>query len=153
MRAWDGYTGGYIGGLYRGTTHQLPRAETHPPDSDRRERVLSCRGRVVRKQGGATLSRVPVGVRPSHVPTPSGPGRPSPAPGRGLPGTCLSPSKRARFRVPYLKVSQNGQVSPKSVNKACHSPYSQNGSQISPLGILRFPLFLAFSHKELMGLF
>ena len=34
--------------------------------------------------------------------------------------------------------------------KACHSPYSQNGAQKSPLEIPRFPFYAAFSHKELM---
>ena len=34
--------------------------------------------------------------------------------------------------------------------KACHSPYIQNGVQNSPLEILRFPILLAFSPKELM---
>ena len=59
----------------------------------------------------------------------------------------------ARFQVISHKVSQNGIVSPKNVNKACHSPYIQNGAQKSPLEILRFPLLLAFSPKELMVLF
>ena len=59
----------------------------------------------------------------------------------------------ARLRVPLLKHSQNGEVSPKSVDKACHSPCFQKRSQKSPLGILRFPLSVAFSHKELMGPF
>ena len=53
----------------------------------------------------------------------------------------------------FSKVSQNGRVSLKSVNKACHSPYSQNAAENSPLGILRFLIFAAFSHKELMGHF
>ena len=56
----------------------------------------------------------------------------------------------ARIDLIYCKVSQNGQVSPKYSHKACHSPCSQNASQKSPLGILRFPVFAAFSPKELM---
>ena len=59
----------------------------------------------------------------------------------------------ARFHDILLKVSQNTEVSPKSVQKACHSPYSQKRSKNSPLEILRFPLSGAFSHKELMGYF
>ena len=57
---------------------------------------------------------------------------------------------RARFRPFYCKVSQNGIVSSKSVEKACHSPYFQNELQKSPLEILRFPFCSAFSPKELM---
>ena len=57
---------------------------------------------------------------------------------------------RARFHLISYKVSQKGIVSPKSVHKACHSPYFQNGVGKSPLQILRFPLLPAFSHKELM---
>ena len=56
----------------------------------------------------------------------------------------------ARFDLIFTKVSQNGEVSPKYVYKACHSPYSQNEAQKSPLEILRFPFPQAFSHKELM---
>ena len=62
-------------------------------------------------------------------------------------------ANRARFRPHFLKVSQNGGVSPKSHQKACHTPYSQNGSQKSPLGIPGIPFSVAFSHKELMGHF
>ena len=60
---------------------------------------------------------------------------------------------RARIHHISYKVSQNGQVSPEFDQKACHSPYLQNGLQISPLEILRFPFLLAFSCKELMGHF
>ena len=61
--------------------------------------------------------------------------------------------KKPRFQSFYSKVSQNDEVSPKKCHKAYHSPYFQNGSQISPLEILRFPFWPAFSCKELMGLF
>ena len=44
-------------------------------------------------------------------------------------------------------------MSPENVNKAYHSPYFQNGSQKSALEFLRFPFLVAFSHKELIGLF
>ena len=86
--------------------------------------------------------------------TPSGPGR-HPA-GTSLylaqlPGNAASWPIRARFGSIYLKVSQNGQVSPKSCQKAYVSPYFQNGLRKSALGIPRFPFYAAFSHKELMG--
>ena len=60
---------------------------------------------------------------------------------------------RARFHLNSTKLSQNGQVSLKYVEKACNSPCFQNGPGKSPLGILGFPFYLAFSHKELMGHF
>ena len=44
----------------------------------------------------------------------------------------------ARIDLIFLKVKQNGGVSPGSVQKACHSPYSQNEARNSPLEILRF---------------
>ena len=60
---------------------------------------------------------------------------------------------KARFQSIYCKVSQKRVVSPKYVDKACHSPYIQNGVEKSPLEIPRFPISLAFSHKELIGPF
>ena len=56
----------------------------------------------------------------------------------------------ARFQVICPKVSINPWVSPVLVDKACHTPYIQNGVEKSALGILRIPIMLAFSHKELM---
>ena len=82
---------------------------------------------------------------------PCGPGR------LRLPGSGPSPQIpaswpiRARFTSILLKVSQNRGVSPVYVQKACHSPCFQKHVQMSPLGILRFPILTAFSHKELMG--
>ena len=89
----------------------------------------------------------------SWVP-PFGPGQPT----RGPPCTqdpwnAASWPIGARLGSYFSKVSQNRQVSPKLVNKASHTPYFQNGSQKSPLEILRFPISPAFSHKELMGQF
>ena len=59
----------------------------------------------------------------------------------------------ARIDLIFYKVSQNREVSPVFIEKACHSPHFQNGVQKSPLEILRIPFRPAFSHKELMGLF
>ena len=85
---------------------------------------------------------------------PSGPGRstlwPSLSPG---PSECRLWANRARIDYILLKVSQNRIVSPEFVEKACHSPYSQNGSGKSALDFLGFPYSTAFSHKELMGHF
>ena len=66
------------------------------------------------------------------------------------PLTAASWPIRARIDPISCKVSQNGQVSPKNMQKASRSPYSQNGLKKSPLEFLGFPLFVAFSHKELM---
>ena len=46
---------------------------------------------------------------------------------------------KARFQLYFYKVSQNHGVSPKSMQKAYHSPYFQNGHQKSALGFLGFP--------------
>ena len=62
-------------------------------------------------------------------------------------------ANKARFSDILLKSSQNREVSPKSVEKAYHSPYFQNRVRKSPLEILRFPFLPAFSHKELSGHF
>ena len=59
----------------------------------------------------------------------------------------------ARFNLILLNYSQNHEVSPKYVEKACLSPYIQKPVQKSPLGFLRFPFSLAFSGKELLGHF
>ena len=91
-------------------------------------------------------------VRPStSAPTPAGPGR-DPGPSLVLlEQIAASGPIRARFDLISCKVSQTAIVSPKSVEKACHSPYLQNGSQKSPLEFLRFLFWPAFSHKELIG--
>ena len=59
----------------------------------------------------------------------------------------------ARIDLILVYYCQNRRVSPKSVEKAYHSPYIQNAVQKSPLDFLRFPFGQAFSHKELMGHF
>ena len=81
---------------------------------------------------------------------PSGPVRTLQVPPCTYPLECPPRANTARFKVIYCKVSQNGIVSPVFVNKACHSPHSQNGLRKSPLEILRNPFLAAFSHKELM---
>ena len=63
---------------------------------------------------------------------------------------ALSGPIRTRIDLILLKVSQKDEVSSKYPQKACHSPYIQNGPGKSPLGFLRFPFWPAFSHKELM---
>ena len=73
-----------------------------------------------------------------------------------VPGPSPLPASwpiRARFTSILLKVSQNDEVSPENVHKACPSPCFQNGVEKSPLDFLRFPYFVAFSRKELMGHF
>ena len=97
-----------------------------------------------------TPSRVPAVTSP--VPTLRARSPFPPPAGAGLPGTGLA-LKRARFDLILLKVSQNCIVSPKKCEKAWHSPCFQNGLRKSPLEILRFPFYGAFSHKELMGHF
>ena len=98
--------------------------------------------------GGHTLQRPP-----SHVPPLRGPvayGLPVHA---WAPRDAASGPIRARLTSFLSKLSQNGKVSPEYVEKASHSPYSQNRLGKSALGFLRFPLWPAFSHKELMAYF
>ena len=78
------------------------------------------------------------------------PCRPLPVLGLPSPSKAASGPIKARLGSILRKVSQNGQVSPESVEKAYHSPYFQNGLQNSPLEIPRFPFSVAFSGKELM---
>ena len=86
--------------------------------------------------------------------TPAGPGRSPRCPPclRTLRNAASGPI-RTRFQLNSVKYSQTDEVSPKYAEKASHSPYIQNGSGMSPLDILRFPILPAFSHKELMVLF
>ena len=127
--------------------------------------VPSCQGRTTVKRRHVQRSgpRKPLagaGVggtccsAPCVRPPPFGPGRHPPV-GTSL-GTPRKPASgpiTARFQVISQKLSQNRVVSPEMSEKASHSPYFQNGSEKSPLEILRFPFSRAFSHKELLGHF
>ena len=84
---------------------------------------------------------------------PYGPGRSPWALPVHMPSECRLWANMARFHSFLRKVSQNAEVSPKSVHKAYVSPCFQNGLRKSPLEILRFLISAAFSHKELMGRF
>ena len=126
-------------------------AAASPPADQRPEGAGPALGRVGRKQGGRP--RVS-GRRRGRLPEPPcGPGRALRALPVLGPPECRLTAKRARFHAYFYEVSQNGEVSLKSVHKACHSPCSQKRAHKSPLEILRFPIWPAFSHKELMGLF
>ena len=143
---WDGYTGWVPGraipGYYPPAEHAAkPRRQpgstaTGPPQ-----------GWAGGRRGAHWVRR-----RDGFLTTLALPG-PAPCGRCQEPSECRLTANRARFQVISWKVSQNGQVSPRNVQKACHSPYSQNEAQKSPLEILRFLFLLAFSHKELMGLF
>ena len=144
MGTGDGYTGGCRGGLYR-VPH--PAAKGGPRTSGAGP-VGPARAGV-----GGFWDRNTTCSAAGSVPTPAGPGRSCQ---HALPGTSQNAASgpiTARFQSIYYKVSQNRGVSPKSAQKACHSPYIQNGSKKSALEILRFPILAAFSHKELMGHF
>ena len=144
-----GMVPGWVGGwVYReGNTGPSTLLEERYPDSEagpgRPSRGLEWVVWVARTPAGSCTTlrarSVPCWALPVHDPAP-----------RAIPA---SGPIWARFRSIFSKVSQNEEVSPKSVDKACHSPYSQNGPRNSPLEILRFPFLVAFSPKELMGLF
>ena len=141
-------TGWVLGGLYRvqGSTTHPPREEDPYPAKRARKALQGA------WSGGVWVwARDPAAV--SQDP-PFGPGRSPLVPSLVLgPLIAASWPITARFHHISYKVSQNGQVSPKYVEKASHSPCFQNVVRKSPLEILRFPYFLAFSHKELMGRF
>ena len=140
---WGMGLGGYGRVLYRVPTQLLE--EQARQRSGPRKPLLGAGvgGRVQRtdRRRGRLLDH-PCGARSGHA----GP----PCPG---PSECRLLANSARFDLIFSKVSQNSEVSPEYVHKACHSPYIQNRLQKSPLDILRFPYFPAFSHKELLGLF
>ena len=142
-----GYTGWVPGGLYRCTT-QPPRCKV--PMRNCQKQAACCRW-----QGG--IGTVPQGyVDGGGDGSQDHPAGPVSTPGASLswdPQNAASWPITARFRSIYSKVSQNGQVSPKYVHKASHSPCFHFGLQKSPLEFLRFPVLRAFSHKELMGCF
>ena len=141
---WDGYTGWVAGRAIPG--YYPPSTLKSPTQSLTAKRAPEApAGAGVGGQGRAGWDG-PC----THPPGPVGPA--------ALPGTGPSQNPAswpiwARIDLILLKVSQKREVSPKYVNKACHSPYFKNRVQKSPLGKLRFPFLLAFSHKELLGLF
>ena len=119
--------GGYTGWVYRvGNTGYLPSqhplCSRSPPASQRPQGAGPAQGAgwAGSREGGRTGTlRNTLNIRHSGTQErPPGPPPPSSQPlggwGRG-PG---SPGKRARFRSLFHKVSQNGKVSPKLVNKA-----------------------------------
>ena len=126
-----GYTGYYPASCSRGAN---PDSEAGPEALQGLEWWSGCSGRVPGASGDH-----PCGAR-SALQASLSPPR----------ADAASWPIRARFRLSYTKVSQNDEVSTKSTHKACHSPHFQNGLRNSPLEILRFPYFAAFSHKELM---
>ena len=141
-----GVLGGYLGGVYRvgtgeGYTGVLPSyLESGGPDSEAGPGALQGRS------GWSGVQRPPVQPQ-THPPGPVGPLQGPPWSGPSLPASWPI---RATFHLFYCKVSQNDEVSTKFDEKACHSPYFQNGLGSSPLDFLRFPFLLAFSDKELM---
>ena len=78
-------------------------------------------------------------------------------PCRALPGTDLAerPSLAYRARIDLIswKLSQNGIVSPKCVEKACHSPHIQKRVQKSPLDISQISTFASLLSQGINGLF
>ena len=139
-----GYREGYTGWV-------IPGSSTDP---------ASCEAEACSSEAGPGspqrgLEWVGTCIAPARAPEP-----PTPDPCRVLRGPLRCPGPlpaswpiRARISLIYCKVSQNRRVSPEYCQKACHSPCSQNGPRKSPLGILRFPFWRAFSPKELMGHF
>ena len=112
-------TGGCYTGYYPATHRAGSDTSKASPDSEAGP-VASLQGR---RSGwsGCSVPSDPL-VRARLLVPPFGPGR-APA----GPSLYQDPphGQRARFDPHFLKVSQNAEVSPESVNKACHSPYIQ----------------------------
>ena len=146
VRVWyrEGVREGYTGWVIRGCTTQPARFARGGHDPAKRAPEAL--------QGLEWVGSWP-DVQGTVRTTPPGPGRSLAGPSLSFPCKCRLWANRARIEVKTGKVSQNGKVSPKSVQKAQLSPYFQKRLQKSPLEILRFPFSAAFSHKELMGLF
>ena len=151
--AWlGGYQGGYTrvgipGWVYRGVLPSHPSSRGASPDSEAGpggplQGVWSgwsgCSGRTVGGTGYIPTLRARSVLWPSLGYTPL---------------QCPPGTNMARIDLISHKVSQNQEVSPEMLEKACHSPYFQNWVQMSPLGFLGFPFSRAFSGKELMTLF
>ena len=134
-------------GYYRAPTNPALKSTRRPATAGSGP---SPQGRVGRKQGAG-----PGGDGGWDGPgtTPAGPVGSQDPPCTGTSQIAASWPIRARFHLIFYKVSQKAGVSPKYVEKACHSPCLQNGSQKSPLDFLGFPYSAAFSHKELSGHF
>ena len=141
-----GYRGGYTGWVIRDPSTQPARfARGDPCTAKRAPEALQGLEWVVQGsdvQGTAAVSQVP----------PFGPGRSPAEPSLYLGPliAALQPKGRElrsfpRKLVKTAKCHQNASKRPRLV------PIFQNGSEKSPLGILRFPFWASFSHKELMG--
>ena len=139
-----GYTGwvgrGAIPGYYRGTT-QRPRKVPYPAE------------RAPEALAGAGVGGIWDRPRERPLTTPAGPGRVLGTLPVSSSSNAASGPIRARFHVKSSKVSQNGIVSPRNVEKACHSPYFQNGLQKSPLDISRISILASLLSQGINGPF
>ena len=105
--------GGYRGGLYR----VLPTHRARTALYSEAGPVGPCRGRSGWYRAGTRDRRLD-----GYLDPPSGPGRACCPPWSRNPRNAASWPIKARFHYISYKVSQKARVSPKSVEKACHSP-------------------------------
>ena len=120
-------------GVYRVPSQLAPRGANPPAKRAPEAQRAGVGGWVQRACSGD-------GGRDGPAPTPAGPGRsPRRPPWCRTLQIAASWPIWARFDLISLEYSQNGQVSPKYVEKASNSPCFQNELQKSPLGILGFP--------------
>ena len=145
--------GGYQGGVYRVLPGGLYRVPTHRTPALLGEQTLPAKRAPEGLQGLEWVGRVQRanGRRGRVLYHPSGPVGATRGPPCTGPLECRPGPIEARIDLILWKLSQNAEVSPKYVEKACLSPCSQNEAQKSPLDFLGFPVSTAFSHKELMG--
>ena len=141
-------------GVIPGCTTQPPRARAETSTAVQRPQGAGppLQGEGGTEAGAGRPLRDPyVQVRPH--PTPAGPGRYSPAPGRGLPGCSSSSWLGRHLRSFPRKLVKTRKCHQKVLKRPVIVPDLQNGSGKSPLDFLGFPILPAFSCKELMGLF
>ena len=96
------------------------------------------------------------GARPGPVPPLRGPVgtlRVPPCTGPSLPGNAASWPIRRELRTISRKLVKTAKCRPNMSKRPVIVPIFKKRLRNSPLEILRFPLFSAFSHKELMVLF
>ena len=153
-----GYLGWYTGWVIRvgipgGYWEGVPSpptccCEEHPPTSDRRERAHPA-GWVGRKQGAGITG---LGTAAGTAPGTTLRARSAPCRGLPVPGPCRDPPGRDLTSFP-VKLVKTAKCHRKVSIRPVIVPNLKNGSIKSPLDFLRFPLYAAFSHKELMGRF
>ena len=140
-----------MGGLYRCTTHPATaRQGADPVTAKRAPEAPAGLEWVVTGAGTVPFARDPVSRCARAVSPPFGPGQ---APAGPSLGYTPPRAKRARFQVISWKLSKNREVSPKYVEKACHSPYIPKRCPKVTSWNSQIPVFLSLLSQGINGPF